>query len=45
MIVSVSPEADRELTEGDLFYIRGEELHVIALAHHRRKPAYWTARK
>ena len=97
MIVSVSPEADRELTEGVLFYaregnsdvahafiaeyerviqllctrpelgapwrngrrrfpvrkfsysivyyIRGDEIRVIALAHHRRKPGYWAARK
>jgi plasmid stabilization system protein ParE len=97
MIVWVSPEADRELTEGALFYaregsaevalafiaefervlellcvhpelgapwrngrrrfpvrkfpysiiyyVRGEEIRVIALAHHRRAPGYWTARK
>ena len=97
MIASVSPEADRELTAGALFYaregsaevalafiaeyervlellcthpelgapwrngrrrfpvrkfpysivyyVRGEEIRVIALAHHRRKPGYWAARK
>ena len=97
MIASVSPEADRELTEGALFYasegnakvalafiaeyervlellcthpqlgtpwknvrhrfpirrfpysviyyVRGEEIRVVALAHHRRKPGYWAARK
>jgi len=96
MIASVSAEADRELTEGALFYaregnaevalafiaeyervlellcahpelgapwgsgrrrfpvrkfpysivyyVRGEELRVIALAHHRRKPDYWAVR-
>jgi len=96
MIASVSAEADKELTEGALFYAReggaevalafiaeyervlgllcahpelgtpwgnsrrrlsvrkfpysvvyyvhGEQLRVIALAHHRRKPGYWTAR-
>ena len=96
MIASVSPEADRELTEGALYYaregnaevalaflaefnrvlellcahpelgaiwrrewrrfparkfpysivyyIRGEEIRVVALAHHRRKPGYWTTR-
>ncbi len=27
-----------------VYYIRGEELRVVALAHHRRKPAYWRAR-
>ena len=93
---SVSPEADRELTEGALFYVREantevgltfiaeferalallcahpqfgaswrkgrrrfplrkfpysivyyvrvDELRVIALAHHRRRPGYWTGR-
>ncbi len=97
MIPSVSPEADRELSEGAIFYareanaevglafiieyeraltllcanpsigalwrgarrrfplrkfpysiiyyVRGDELRVIAFAHHRRKPGYWTARK
>ena len=97
MIPSVSPEADRELSEGANFYAReanaevglafileyeralallcgcphlgalwrngrrrfplrkfpysivyyvhGEELRVIALAHHRRRPSYWSGRK
>jgi toxin ParE1/3/4 len=96
MTPSVSPEADRELTEGAIhyareggaelghafiaeferalallceyprlaavwtvnrrrfplrrfpysiiYYIRGEELRVVALAHHRRRPGYWIGR-
>ena len=28
-----------------IYYVRDEELRVIALAHHRRKPTYWTGRK
>ena len=28
-----------------IYYVRNEELRVIALAHHRRKPTYWTGRK
>ena len=28
-----------------IYYVRDEELRVIALAHHRRKPSYWTGRK
>jgi len=28
-----------------IYYVTGEELRVIALAHHRRKPGYWTGRK
>lgn len=28
-----------------IYYIRGEELRVIALAHHRRRPSYWSGRK
>lgn len=28
-----------------IYYLRGEELRVIALAHHRRRPDYWAARK
>ena len=28
-----------------VYYIRGEELRVIALAHHRRRPSYWSGRK
>lgn len=27
-----------------IYYVRGEELRVIAIAHHRRKPAYWSGR-
>jgi hypothetical protein len=45
MIPSVGPEADRELSEGAISYVRGEELRVIALAHHRRRPSYWSGRK
>ena len=46
MIASASPEADRELTEGAVFHVvRGEELGVIALAHHRGRPGYWGGRK
>jgi toxin ParE1/3/4 len=28
-----------------IYYIKGDELRVIALAHHRRRPAYWTGRE
>ncbi len=28
-----------------VYYVRGEELRVIALAHHRRRPSYWSGRK
>jgi toxin ParE1/3/4 len=28
-----------------IYYIKGDELRVIALAHHRRRPGYWTGRK
>ena len=97
MSVSVAPEAERELTDGALFYaeqanvelglafiaefertlnvlvahpnlgapwraatrrfplrrfpfsviyqVKGEELRVIALAHQRRRPGYWSGRK
>jgi plasmid stabilization system protein ParE len=97
VIASVSPEADRELTESALFYareggaevgralideyervlallcshpeigvrwgrerrrfplrkfpysviyyLRGDELRVVALAHHRRRPEYWSGRR
>lgn len=97
MIASVSPEADRELTEGAVFYareggaevgtafivefervlellrmhpalgapwksryrripvrrfpysivyyVRGSEIRVVALAHHRRKPGFWASRR
>jgi len=27
-----------------IYYFRGEELRVIALAHHRRKPGFWSRR-
>lgn len=27
-----------------IYYVRGEELRVVALAHHRRKPEYWSGR-
>ena len=28
-----------------IYYVRDEELRVIALAHHRRKPEYWSDRR
>lgn len=28
-----------------VYYVRDEELRVVALAHHRRKPEYWGSRK
>jgi plasmid stabilization system protein ParE len=28
-----------------IYYVKGEELRVIALAHQRRKPGYWAGRK
>ncbi len=28
-----------------IYYIVGEDLRVIALAHHGRKPTYWSGRK
>ena len=27
-----------------IYYIKGDELRVIALAHHRRRPGYWAGR-
>lgn len=27
-----------------IYYVKGDELRVIALAHHRRRPAYWAGR-
>lgn len=97
MIASVGPEADRELTEGAVYYtreggadvarafvteferviellsvhpelgapwgrgwrrfpirrfpysvvyyLRGEDVRVIALAHHKCKPGYWSGRR
>ena len=28
-----------------IYYLRGEELRIVALAHHRRMPDYWAGRK
>lgn len=28
-----------------IYYIKGDELRVIALAHHRRRPGYWAGRQ
>jgi len=28
-----------------IYYVRGDELRVVALAHHRRRPEYWARRK
>ena len=28
-----------------IYYVRGDELRVVALAHHRRAPDYWADRK
>ncbi|HEX3528730.1 MAG TPA: type II toxin-antitoxin system RelE/ParE family toxin [Thermoanaerobaculia bacterium] len=28
-----------------IYYTKGDELRVIALAHHRRRPSYWAGRK
>jgi plasmid stabilization system protein ParE len=28
-----------------IYYICGEELRIIALAHHRRRPSYWSRPK
>jgi len=28
-----------------IYYTKAEELRVVALAHHSRKPEYWTGRK
>ena len=28
-----------------IYYVRGDELRVVALAHHRRRPEYWVRRK
>lgn len=28
-----------------IYYIKDDELRVVALAHHRRKPEYWAGRK
>lgn len=34
----------RRFSYSVVYYIRGEEIRVIALAHHRRKPGYWAGR-
>ena len=28
-----------------IYYTRGAELRVVALAHHRQKPGYWAGRR
>jgi plasmid stabilization system protein ParE len=28
-----------------IYYVSGDELRVVALAHHRRRPTYWDRRK
>jgi plasmid stabilization system protein ParE len=28
-----------------IYYTRGDELRVIAIAHHRREPEYWSGRR
>jgi plasmid stabilization system protein ParE len=28
-----------------IYYVKGDELRVVALAHHRRRPGYWADRK
>ena len=35
----------RKFSYSIIYYVRGEELRVIALAHHRRRPSYWSGRK
>lgn len=35
----------RKFSYSVVYYIRGEEIRVVALAHHRRKPGYWAVRK
>lgn len=35
----------RKFSYSIVYYVRGDELRVIALAHHRRKPSYWSDRK
>jgi len=27
-----------------IYYVRDQELRIVALAHHRRKPGYWAGR-
>jgi toxin ParE1/3/4 len=28
-----------------IYYVNGNDLRVIAIGHHRRRPSYWTGRK
>ena len=35
----------RKFSYSIVYYVLGEELRVIALAHHRRRPSYWSGRK
>ena len=35
----------RRFPHSVIYQIKGEELHVIALAHQRRRPSYWSGRK
>lgn len=28
-----------------VYYLRNDELRIVALAHHRRMPGYWASRK
>jgi plasmid stabilization system protein ParE len=28
-----------------IYYVRDQEVRVVAIAHHRRKPDYWTGRR
>jgi len=35
----------RKFSYSVVYYVRGEEIRGVALAHHRRRPGYWAARK
>ena len=35
----------RKFSYSIIYYVHGEELRVIALAHHRRRPSYWGGRR
>lgn len=35
----------RRFPYGVIYQIAGEELRVIAVAHHRRRPGYWAGQK
>ena len=35
----------RKFSYSVVYYVRGEEVRIVALAHHRRKPGYWAGRK